>query len=158
MSSRSFVSRLPLRHAFCSDGGTFSLTSDYTSFQLTFQSLLSTSGAGRILVYSYQLHFFAGSFWHSTVFPKVIQSGKGLSPSRIWFRCAAIRGCDDVRFFNQYLCIPSFPGAFQLGIFLHCIFTFSRLISTFSILFTFSNCFLLLFNYSACWLCSFIIV
>ena len=83
MSSRSFVSRLPLRHAFCSDGGTFSLTSDYTSFQLTFQSLLSTSGAGRILVYSYQLHFFAGSFWHSTVFPKVIQSGKGLSPSRI---------------------------------------------------------------------------
>ena len=31
--------------------------SNYTSFQLTFQSLVSTSRAGRIVVYSYQLHF-----------------------------------------------------------------------------------------------------
>ena len=55
--------------------------SDYASFQPT---LVSTSKAGRILVYSYQLHFLLpGLFWHSTVFPNVIQSGKGLSPSRI---------------------------------------------------------------------------
>ena len=50
----------------------------------------------------------------------------------------------------------SFLGASQLGIFLHCIFTISWLISTFSILFTFSNCFLQFFNHSACWLCSFL--
>ena len=31
--------------------------SDHTSFQLTFQSLVSTSRVGRILVYNYQLHF-----------------------------------------------------------------------------------------------------
>lgn len=29
----------------------------------------------------------------------------------------------DERFFNQYPCAPYFSGTFQLGIFLHCIFT-----------------------------------
>ena len=45
-----------------------------------------------------------------------------------------MRGCNDVKFFNQYLCTLPFPGAFQLDIFLHCIFTISWLISNFAIL------------------------
>ena len=94
---------------------------------------------------------FSSFFWHSAVFPKIIQSSNGLSPSRIC--CTVICGHNYVRLLNRYLCTPSFPGAFQLGIFLHCIFTISWLISTSSILFLFSNCFLQPFNHSACWLC-----
>ena len=115
---------------------------DYTSFQLTFQSLVPTSRVGRILVYSYQLCSpFPGLFGRALF----IQSGKGLSPSRIWFSCTAIRGCNDVSFLNQYPCTSFIPGAFELGILMHCIFTISWLISTLSVLFTFKPL-LLFFN------------
>ena len=136
---------------------------EYTFFQLTFQPLVCTSRSGRISVYSYQLHcHLPGLFVHNAVFPKVIQSGgKGCSLSRIsriWFSCTAICGFNDVRFFNQYPCTSSFPGSFQLGIFLHCIFTISWLILTFSILFTVSNCFVRPIHHSACWPYSFLIL
>ena len=102
---------------------------DYKSFQLTLQSLISTSRADRILVYSYQLHcplpgLFGTvlSFWRSSNLVRVfLHQGYDL---------AAIHGCNDVSFINQCSCMPSFPGAFQLGIFPHCIFTISWLIST----------------------------
>ena len=57
---------------------------------------------------------FARSFWHSTIFPKVIQSGKGLSPSRIWFSFTGIHWCNDVSFFNEFPCTPIFPRSFPV--------------------------------------------
>ena len=58
-----------------------------------------------------------------TVLPKVIQFGKCLFPSGMWFSCTAVLRCNDLRFFNRYLCTPS-SGTFQLNIFLHCISPF----------------------------------
>ena len=55
MSSWSFVRQLPLQHSFSSDGSNSLFLGDYTSFQLRFQSLVSISRAGKILVYNYQL-------------------------------------------------------------------------------------------------------
>ena len=95
----------------------FLFLSVYISFKLIFQLLVSTSRAGRILIYSYQLQYSLPGLFG-------IQSGKG-PPSTMWFNCTAIRGWNDVRFFNQYPCSPSFAGATQLVIFLFCIFTIS---------------------------------
>ena len=49
----------------------------------------------------------------------------------------------------------SFPGAFQLGIFLHCIFIISWLIQLYPYCFYF-QIFLQSFNHAVCWLCSFL--
>ena len=132
VSSWSFVPWLPKWHPFRSDGSTFSL-SWWLYLFLTNIPVISFHIKVRqdIGLYLSTALCFVRSFWHSTVFPKVIQSGQSLSPSRIRFSCTTICGCNDVRLFMQYPCLPSFPGAFQLGIFLHCIFTFSWPISTF---------------------------
>ena len=134
--------------------------SDYAPFQLTFKSLVSTSRACRIWVCSYQLHcLLVGLFGTTQSFQRssnlvriFLHQGYDLAT------LVAIHGCNNIRFSNQYPCTASFPGAFQLGIFLHSIFTISWLISTFSILLTFSNCFLQPFNYSVCWLCHFVML
>ena len=139
MSSWFFVPRLTLGILFLQLVVDSLFRGDYASFQLIFQSLVATSRSCRAFFYSYQLHCpFPGLF------------GAVLSFKRSSNLVAAvICGCHDVRFFNQYLCRPSFPGGFQLGIILHCIFIISWLISTFFLLFTFSNCFLQPFNHSA---------
>ena len=122
--------------------------SDYAPFQLTFKSLVFTSRACRIWVYSYALSLQRSS----NLLRIFLHQGYDLAA------LVAIHGCNNIRFSNQYPCTPSFPGAFQLGIFLHSIFTISWLISTFSVLLTFSNCFLQPFSYSVCWLCYFVIL
>ena len=94
--------------------------SDHTSFQLTFQSLVSTSRVGRILVYSCQLHFLLPG-----LFGTVLSFQRSSNLVRVFLYqecCTATGDCNGVRFFNQYRCTSSFPVAFQLGIFLHCIY------------------------------------
>ena len=135
---------------------------EYTFFQLTFQPLVCTSRSGRILVYSYQLHcHLPGLFVHNAVFPKVIRSGgKGCSLSRIsriWFSCTVICGCNDVRFFNQYLHIifsRIIPVRHLSALhFHHFLADFNFLYTVYSL-----KLFLRPFHHSACWLYSFLIL
>ena len=159
MGSWYFVSWLLLRHPFCSVGSTFSFSRRLYILWANIPVIsFYIKGRHDIDLYLSTTLPVAGSFWLNIVFPKVIQSGKGLFRSRIWFSWPTIRGSNDVRFSNQYPHTTSFPGAFQLGTFLYCIFTISWLISTFSILFRFSNCFLKSFNYSVCWLWFFLML
>ena len=138
-SSGSFVPQLSLRHhIFCSDGSIFSPSNWLYIFLVINFHIKSRQDIG--LKWS-NVFCFDRSFWHITVYPKVIEYGKDFSPSRIWFSCIAICGCNDVRFFSQYHSPPSFARAFELGIFLHCVFSIPWLIQAFIILFTFSMLF-----------------
>ena len=132
----SFVPQLSLRHhLFCSDGSIFSLSSWVYIFLENIPVInFHIKGRQDIGQKLWNALRFAGSFWHSTVFPEVIKSVKDLYPSRIWFSWTAIRGCNNVRFFSEYPSTPSFTRAFELGIF----FSISWLIQTSFILFTFS--------------------
>ena len=106
MSSWSFVPWLPLRHHFCSDGSTFSLSKLYIF--LANIPAISFQIKGRQKLSSTALHF-VGSFWHITVFPKVIQSSKGLSPSRI---CTAwVQWC---KIFQPISLHTNFPRSFPV--------------------------------------------
>ena len=132
---------------------------DYTSFQLRFQSLVSISRAGKILVYNYQLRcplqgLFGTllSFQRSSNMVRVFLH-QGYDLAALLFMGAMMQG-----FSTNILPHHFFSGAFHLGIFLKCIFTISWLVSTISILFTSSNCFLQPFNHSAWWLYSFLIL
>ena len=84
MSSRSFAPRFSLRHPFCSDGSAFSRSKWLYIFSANIPVIsfliMGRQDIGLQLSTSIP---FAGSFWHSSVFLKVIQSVKGLSPSRI---------------------------------------------------------------------------
>ena len=129
MSRGSFVSPLPYGIIFVLMVVYSLFLSNYTSFQQTSHLLDSTSRAGRILVYSYQLQCLL-----LDLFGRVLSFQRSSNLVRVFY--TAIRGCSDVRFFNQYSCAQSVPGAFQLDIFLRFIFTISWLISTFCILHT----------------------
>ena len=114
--------------------------------------------AGRILIYSCQLNCLL-----LCLFGTVLSFQRSSNLARVFvhqgYNLAAcytlLQWC---KIFQPMSLRTIFSGTFQLGIFLHCIFIISWLISTFSILFTFSNCFLKLFNHTACWLCSFLIL
>ena len=84
MSSWSFVPRFSLRHPFCSNGCVFSRSKWLYIFSANI-TVISFHIKGRqdIGLQLSTLVPFARSFWHSSVSPKVIQSVKGLSPSRI---------------------------------------------------------------------------
>ena len=138
MSCGSFGPQLSLWHyPFCSDGSIFSLSIWLYIFPAKILVInFHIKGRQDIGLKLSNALRFAGSFWHNTTFPKVLESGKGLYPLRVWFSCIAIRGCNDVRFFSQYPSTASFTRAFELDIFLHCIFSISWLMQTFFILFT----------------------
>ena len=82
--------------------------SGYTIFSASaFQALVSTSGAGGILVYSYQLHcLLQGLFWCSAIFLRIIQSGGVLAPS----------GCN----LAPLLCVGAFHLLFGSEFLVHC--------------------------------------
>ena len=109
MSRGSFVSPLPYGIIFVLMVVYSLFLSNYTSFQQTSQLLDSTSRAGRILVYSYQLQCLL-----LDLFGRVLSFQRSSNLVRVFY--TAIRGCSDVRFFNQYSCAQSVPGAFQLDI------------------------------------------
>ncbi len=94
---------------------------------------------------------FLTSFMIRTVLASVIQHGT-LPCSRQSCNCRAIRSWKLRKFFNQYPCTWSGPGAFQFDTFFTCLFTLSTSIWNPSCCCTHLNSFTPV-SHSACRLC-----
>ena len=92
------------------------------------------------------------SFMMSTVLASVIHVGT-LPCTKHFCSCWAILSWRLLKFFSQYPCTWSGPGAFQFGTFLNCFFTFFTSIWNPSCCCTFFNSSFTSANHSACLLC-----